>query len=599
MMTTTTWQTGGLQRLRFALALGVAVALALACSPSEDARASRDAQSFASPSSEVPAGSPDLVSAEAQAAAQAVLDSGKHPWLAWPEVTGGLTDLKALYGIEPGRPFWFTGESAHPALEPALEAIARCDAQGLVPADYDAAMLAEKWAAMKAAASTTSPGDRALFDMAVTVSAMRLLQSLHWGRVDPRLVGFDYDVTSRRLDLATTLRSARDGAGLPAAAEAAEPQFPVYHRMIKALADYRSLAAAEPPAVPAPGTGRKKVEPGKPWDGVPALVARLRAFGDLSVDALAPPSAVDGTPLYEGPLVDAVKHFQRRHGLEPDGVIGAGTIEALNVPASARVRQLELALERERWLPEMRKEPLLFVNVPLFRLWAHDPERPDEPLRMNVVAGKSVGHETPIFIDEMEYVIFRPYWSPPPSIVRDEIVPHARRDASYLARQNIEIVASGDEGAAALPATPENLDRVAGGALYVRQKPGEKNSLGLAKFIFPNAENIYMHGTPAQALFARARRDFSHGCIRLESPSRLAEWVLRNDPEWTRARIEAAMNGSRPTQVNLRPKLKVIIFYDTAYVDSKGVVHFADDYYGHDAKLEKALAGGYPYPRRS
>jgi murein L,D-transpeptidase YcbB/YkuD len=295
--------------------------------------------------------------------------------------------------------------------------------------------------------------------------------------------------------------------------------------------------------------------------------------------------------------VDAVKRFQGRHALEPDGVIGPGTIGALNVPAAARVRQIEMALERERWLPEMRKEPHVFVNVPLFRLWAYDPARPDEPLRMNVVVGKTLGQETPIFVEQMEYVIFRPYWSPPPSIVRSEIVPHARRDPSYLDRQDMEIVASGDESAPALPATRENLDAVAAGKLFVRQKPGEKNSLGLAKFIFPNTENVYMHGTPAQALFARARRDFSHGCIRLEDAARLAEWVLRDFPEWTRERIDAAMHADRPTQVNLKEKLTVFIFYDTAYVDSKGIVYFADDYYGHDAQLEKALHRGYPYPR--
>ena len=162
----------------------------------------------------------------------------------------------------------------------------------------------------------------------------------------------------------------------------------------------------------------------------------------------------------------------------------------------------------------------------------------------------------------------------------------------------MEIVASGDEAAPALPATPENLDKVIAGELFIRQKPGEKNSLGLAKFIFPNAESVYMHGTPAQSLFSRARRDFSHGCIRLEDPARLAEWVLRNDPHWTRERIQAVMKGDRPTLVNLEPKLTVILFYDTAYVDSKGVVWFADDYYGHDAKLEQALRGGYPYPRK-
>ena len=198
----------------------------------------------------------------------------------------------------------------------------------------------------------------------------------------------------------------------------------------------------------------------------------------------------------------------------------------------------------------------------------------------------------------MEYVVFRPYWNPPYGIATKEIVPHARRDPSYLERENFEIVASGADDAPALPATEGNLDAVVKGRLYVRQKPGPRNSLGLAKFIFPNSQNIYMHGTPAQALFARSRRDFSHGCIRLEDPARLAAWVLRADPQWTRERIEAAMNGSRRTQVNLPSKLKVIIFYDTAYVDSKGVVYFVDDYYGHDATLEKALAGGYPYPRK-
>jgi murein L,D-transpeptidase YcbB/YkuD len=530
---------------------------------------------------------------------QGVLDSGRHPWLSWPEVTGVLPDLKALYAAEPDGFFWFAGESAHPALTGALDAIARCDAMGLVPADYDAALLAKKWEAIRTGTGST-PADRALFDVALTVSAMRLLQSAHWGRVDPRLVGFDYDVTSKRIDLDAALRSARDAGGLPAAVAAAEPQFPVYRRLVKALADYRALAAAgEPEPVPALAAMQRKAEPGKPWAGATALAARLRALGDLPADAPAPETATDGSPLYAGALVDAVKRFQGRHALEPDGVIGPGTIEALNVPAAARVQQIEMALERERWLPETRREPHIFVNVPLFRLWGYDPDRPDEPLRMNVVVGKTLGHKTPIFVGQMAYVIFRPYWSPPPSIIRSEIVPKARRDPSYIERQNMQIVASGDENAPALPATPENLDKVVSGRLFIRQKPGEKNSLGLAKFIFPNAENVYMHGTPAQSLFALARRDFSHGCLRLEDPARLALWVLRDSPEWTPERIEAAMHGDRPTQVNLKQKLTVFLFYDTAYVDSKGVAYFADDYYGHDAQLEQALAHGYPYPRKS
>jgi murein L,D-transpeptidase YcbB/YkuD len=535
-----------------------------------------------------------FASATTDPALQAALDAGRHPWLTWPDLTAELADVRSLYASEGDGLFWFDNDAPGANLAQALETVAHSDALGLVPADYDAPALAARWTTIGSA----SPSDRALFDLAVTVSAMRLLESVHRGRADPRLVGFDYDVSTKRLDLAKELHIARDGAGMRAAVAAAEPQFPVYHRLVKALADYRAIAAAEPAPVPPLARPLKKVVDGQAWAGVPALAARLRAYGDLPADAPPPRPDAAGTPIYEGALVAAVKRFQMRHILEQDGVVGAGTLATLNVPAAVRVRQIELALERERWLPEMRTQPLVFVNIPLFRLWAYDPDKPDEPLRMNIVAGRSVGHATPIFIDRMEYVIFRPYWSPPPSIVRSEIVPHARRDPGYLDRENIEIVASGDYGAPALAASPENLDKVLAGRLFMRQKPGERNSLGLAKFIFPNADNIYMHGTPAQSLFGRARRDFSHGCIRLENPAALAAWVLRDEPEWTPERIDAAMRGTRPTQVNLKEDLTVMLFYDTAYVDGHARVFFADDYYGHDAKLEKALSGGYPYPRK-
>ena len=531
---------------------------------------------------------------EVQATLRGVLDSGRHPWLTAPEISHGLPALEELYAAEPDGLFWFAGSTPYPDLAAAVETLGRASEEGLDPNDYDAAKLAGEW--RPAAAPTASPKDRALFDVALSVAATRYLSALHVGRVDPRQVGFDYDVSQKRLDLAAVLRQSRGAGGLAKAREAAEPPFPVYHRLVKALNDYRAIAAAgEPPLVPPLEKKQKKVAPGTPWAGATPLAARLRALRDLPADAVLPAPAADGTPLYAGELVQAVKRFQERHLLEPDGVIGAGTIAALDVPVAKRVRQIELALERERWLPEMLKQPLIFVNVCLYRLWGYDPEKPDQPLRMNVVVGKSLGHATPVFIDQMEYVIFRPYWSPPPSIVKDEILPRARRDPGYFDREQLEIVASGDEKAPALPPTPQNLDNVAAGRLYVRQRPGEKNSLGLAKFIFPNSENVYMHGTPAQSLFARARRDFSHGCIRLENPAALAQWVLRDDPSWTKERIEAAMKGARPTQVNLKHKLTVILFYDTAYVGNSGRVRFTDDIYGHDAKLEQALGRGYPY----
>jgi murein L,D-transpeptidase YcbB/YkuD len=589
--------------LKLALAAAVVLAtlpgLPTGCRRAEEARPARATAAATAAPRQLPVEPPGPPPPEVQATVQGILDSGRHPLLAWPDLTGELPALRTLYAAEPDGLFWFAGGVPHPALLEAVETLVHAERQGLDPRDYDALRMDEKCQAATAGA-TYSMAQRALFDVALTVATMRLLSTLHEGRVDPRLVGFDYDVSAKRLDLAALLRSTRDAGGLPAAIAIAEPHFPVYRRLVKALGDYRALAAAgEPDPVPALGARQRKVAPGTPWAGVVPLSARLRRYGDLPADGPPPPGASDGPPGYDGALVDAVKLFQGRHALEPDGVVGPGTIAALNVPASARVRQIELALERERWLPETRREPHIFVNVPLFRLWAYDPERPDEPLRMRVVVGKTLGHETPIFLEQMEYVIFRPYWSPPPSIVRSEIVPKARQDASYLSRQDMEIVATGDEGAPALPATPDNLDKVAAGALFVRQRPGERNALGLAKFIFPNSENVYMHGTPSQSLFARARRDFSHGCIRLEDPARLAEWVLRGHPGWTRERIDAAMRADRPTQVNLKQKLTVFLFYDTAYVDSKGVVNFADDYYGHDARLEKALRHGYPYPRKN
>jgi murein L,D-transpeptidase YcbB/YkuD len=535
---------------------------------------------------------PDVAATVAQ-----VLDSARHPSLHWPEIADVAPALKTIYEAEPDGLFWFAGDRPYPSLAPALEALVRADEQGLVPGDYDAQELAEAWKA-HVSGKPMADRDRALFDVAVSVGTLRLLSAAHHGRVDPATLSWGYDIRPKRLELAAILREAR-GRGVAAMVAALEPPFAHYGRARKTLADYRArMAAGEPPPVPELPKGTKKIEPGKPWPEVSRLVARLLALGDLGAEVRGGGVAPGGTPLYAEPLVAAVKRFQGRHGLETDGVIGPGTIAALNVPLSHRVRQIELAMERMRWLPEMRDRPTVFVNVPLFRLWATDPRSGDEPLRMDVVVGKSLDHRTPIFIDTMEYVIFRPYWNPPYDITVKEIVPHARRDPSYLGKESLEIVASGDESASALPPTPENLAKVVAGKLHIRQKPGPRNSLGLAKFIFPNAENVYMHGTPAQQLFSRARRDFSHGCIRLEEPARLAEWVLRDQPEWTRARIEAAMQAQHPTRVNLKEPLTVVLFYDTVHVNSEGVVFFVDDIYGDDRQLDAALRQGYPYPHK-
>jgi murein L,D-transpeptidase YcbB/YkuD len=529
-----------------------------------------------------------------------VLETSRHPWLRWPNLSDVKPALVDLYGREFDRLVWFEGERPLPAAEEAIGTLSKAEEHALRSFDYDADRIQAEWKRLQAGTEVEET-ERALFDLAVSIGVLREIQAVRIGRVDPRTLGWGYDVTPRKVDRAALLLGARDGSGVSALLDALEPGFPHYKRNRRMLAHYRRLAeAGEPEPVPALEPGRRKVVPGEPWDGVPQLRSRLRIFGDLEVEEDAPTlSAPEAPPVYDGALVEAVKRFQGRHILDADGVLGTATLEALNVPLSARVRQLELAMERGRWLPPLTDRPTVFVNVPLFRLWASDPVREEEVLRMKVVVGKSMTHHTPLFVQDMEYVIFRPYWNPPPSIVREEILPRVRKNPSYLTAERYEIVASGEDTAAALPATPANLQAVEDGRLYIRQKPGPTNSLGLVKFIFPNRANVYMHGTPAPYLFARTRRDFSHGCIRLENPAGLAEWVLRDVPGWTPERIYDAMQGTRPTQVNVREPLRVVIFYDTVHVNSEMVVHFVGDIYGYDRTLDEVLARGYPYPEAS
>jgi len=293
--------------------------------------------------------------------------------------------------------------------------------------------------------------------------------------------------------------------------------------------------------------------------------------------------------------VDAVKNFQRRHGRDPDGRLSPQTIADLNVPLSTRVRQMQLTLERWRWLSIANHSAPIVANIPEFRVRAYD-ENFKVALSMNVVVGKAYGHSTPVFMDNMQYVIFRPYWSVPYSIVKGEFLSHIASDPDYLAKKNFEVVDSRQNVVTSGTVTPDILQQLKSGKLFIREKPGPKNSLGLVKFIFPNSYDVYMHDTPAHELFAKTRRDFSHGCIRLEKPADMAAWVLRNNPGWNAERVRAAMDGETTQQVNLAHPIPILIVYGTAIVPEDGLVYFFDDIYKHDAELEKVLEKGYPYP---
>lgn len=468
----------------------------------------------------------------------------------------------------------------------ALSLLADAASDGLAPEDYEAAGLAER--------ALRLPGDpggsllASAFEHDLGVAMQRFLRDLHLGRVDPRALGFRVTRAASPApvapDFASLLRAAVTEQRLPQLVADLRPRMRQYGRLREALARYRVLATAGltgrlPAQVP--------VKPGDLYGGAAALQALLVALGDLPVDA---PPAGDH---YDATLAEGVGRFQGRHGLTGDGVIGRSTLAALNVPLERRVKQLEQALERLRWLPaDVGEHPFIGINIPLFRLWAWDPTTPERtPVSMGVVVGRALQTQTPVVAEDLRFLIFRPYWNVPRSILRNEVLPALQRHPGYLQRNDMEIVRGQSDDAQPVEATAENLALLEQGQLRLRQRPGAKNSLGRVKFIFPNDENVYLHDTPARSLFGRARRDFSHGCVRLEDPVALAQWVLRDQPDWTRERIEAAMDGKTSMRVDLTRPLPVILFYMTAMAMPSGPgVHFADDIYGHDARLARALA---------
>ena len=356
-------------------------------------------------------------------------------------------------------------------------------------------------------------------------------------------------------------------------------------RTLKALERYRILAAEDDGGM-LPET-ESPIDPGQHYDGIVRLTDLLRRVGDLTEDA-----DLNDSGLYEGALVSAVKRFQSRHGLDPDGRIDKATLKQLNTPLGFRVRQLELAVVRWRRRPYDSSRPAIILNLPEFRLRAFRANHVD--LEMKIVVGQAPDRETPLLSSQLETVIFRPYWNVPLSIQRDELVPEIMKDHSFLPDNHIEVINA--SGIVQRAGSGDMLAQLRAGKLRLRQAPGPKNVLGLAKFVFPNRHEVYMHATSAQWLFARARRDLSHGCIRIEQPEELAEWVLRDESGWSYDRIVEAMQGSEPVTVKLHNPIQIVTMYVTAVALENGEVHFLEDIYGDDEALEKELAGAAVAP---
>jgi murein L,D-transpeptidase YcbB/YkuD len=356
-----------------------------------------------------------------------------------------------------------------------------------------------------------------------------------------------------------------------------DPAYPAYRRLQEALPRYRRIAAAgDQPALP----GEGMVRPGERYDGATQLAAFLQRTGDLRKSHRG--------DLYDGSLAVAVRRFQRRHGLPDDGIIGAETRRELDVPLSRRVRQIELALERWRSIPSFERPPVL-VNIPEFKLYALD-ENLRPALEMKVIVGQALLHNTLVFQSTISSLVFQPTWNVPPSIQQSEIVPRLQRDRGYLARKGFEVVRHGQASSGTSAVTDSILADLRAGRRAIRQKPGSANALGQLKFVLRNDGNIYLHDTPSKELFDEARRDFSHGCIRVQQPAALAAWLLRDTAGWTGARIQRAMrSGDGTRELSLGAPVPILMMYATAAVAPDGEVRFFRDIYGYDERLEREL----------
>ncbi len=476
---------------------------------------------------------------------------------------------------------WFDTHGPTAQATVAIDLLRQSGDYGLDPADYQAQALADAVSHPAQSGGWNDDARRAAFDAALTEAMRRYLSDLRSGRVTPAQVRARFAPRPQApRDAATLLRDALASDRLAETAQELARQLPMAQPLQAALRQYRNLAEQPGWQTPLPAPARGKLVAGDGYPALAELERRLAAVGDLQ--ARPAPHQVDET------LIAAVRRFQLRHGLEPDGIVGRLTLAQLNVTPAQRARQIALTMERLRWTPLLQGRRMIVVNVPEFMLRAYTVEdgRVDVQLEMKIIVGKALDTRTPLFDEDMRYIEFSPYWNIPRSIALQETLPKLREEPAYFAQQGFEFVTPDRRVVEVL--SDEAIEAVQQGQWRIRQRPGPRNALGAIKFIFPNNDNIYLHHTPAPRLFARQRRDFSHGCIRVEAPVALARFVLQDDPRWNHERIEEAMNAGVSRTIRLRETLPVLIAYSTVVV-KQGQVFFHDDLYGHNRLLDEAL----------
>ena len=483
---------------------------------------------------------------------------------------------KRFYDTRGHEPAWTRHAKPLPQLDALVTAISAAGREGLDPELYSFSVLRARLTEASRGLFTArgfEPDEAGRLDVWLTYLYMKFASDLADGLSDLAHADPAWRIPPEKFDPLAHLERALDSNRVAESLHDLTPQAPQYHLLRSALARHRAQAERGPwPVVPS----RARFKPGRRSTDVAAVARRLAASGDYAGPI------PDGPMEYGLELRNAVRQFQRRHGLEDDGIVGPAVVTRMNVPLERRIGQIELNLERWRWLPRDLGNRYLLVNIPAYTLEVREGD--DVALAMRVVVGKR-DTPTPVFSETMTHLVFSPYWNVPPDIAREETLPAIMRDATFLDRANMEVVdADGN------PVDPATMDLDDPARYRFRQRPGATNSLGLVKFMFPNEYNVYLHDTPADSLFARASRSFSHGCVRVEDPEALAAYLLQDQSDWDADRIRAAMHAGEERTVKIRVPLPVYLGYWTAAALPDGTVSFMEDVYGIDDRQSRMLA---------
>ena len=509
-------------------------------------------------------------------------------------------DLMYLfYGDRSYELAWFRDNELVPEAEKFLAVINEASKEGLQPKNYKVIPFDSLFKAYESMGRRDSARLelQKKIDLGLTASYFNYASDFYRGRVNPEEVGnVSWDVKKNKIKLHKALQTILKERESTYPYYEFEALHAGYVNLRNALAKYRELEAKG---------GWPKIELGKrkmlaKGDTAAAVITlRKRLNPDQPINESDPKMR-----LFDANLENQVKKFQMLHGLAEDGKVGGNTLKQMNVPVEERIDQIMINMERWRWIPKRMvpkslDQKYIWVNIPEYKMYVYedpdnDPEaerKYKEVMNMRVIVGKTM-NSTPIFSDKLEYVVLAPYWNVPNSIVEKEIKPAILRNSNYLASQNMEVVTKEKNPKQIDPFSIDWANVTESNFPYmVRQRPGGKNSLGDLKFLFPNEYNVYLHDTPADALFSQNQRNFSHGCVRLEKPVELAKYLLDDMPEWNENRIRETISAGEETWITMPKRVQVYIVYFTSWADEQGNVHFREDLYGHDKKLEQEYFG--------